>query len=207
MAHADILPALVVHLVEVHLRILPLGENNGAVAVDYGGVQPLRLGERLLYTHEVVLPEDIPEGVVRLCQLHGVLAAEAAHHAVLAVRIKVLGDVEHHSVDEVHAVGVTASLSGYVEPLVVAAAFHTRVYFYLVRRPADDVAYHLAERLVVVRVYRFAHHHGVPGAAERAAPCQYLHRKSLMKAHRICYVSAVVHCIEQLRTVSGGLIM
>lgn len=68
------------------------------------------------------------------------LAAVAAHYDVLALAVEVVGDVEHHALDEFKGASAAVDLTGDIEPLVVAAVIEPRVELYLSAVPAVTCA-------------------------------------------------------------------
>lgn len=174
--------ALVVHLVQIDFPVLTLGEDNRAVVVGYRGEQPARLGERLLNAHQVVLAENIPQRIRGLVvYLHGVLAAVAAHYDVLALAVEVVGDVEHHALDEFKGASAAVDLTSDIEPLVVAAVIEPRVELYFICGSCRDLRYYLAERLVIVRVNNVAHDYSIPCGTYRVFPASIRAGKPCLK--------------------------
>ena len=86
------------------------------------------------------------------------LAAETPHYYVLALAVEVVGDVEHHSLDEFKGTAAAVDFTRDVEPLVIIPGIQTGMELYFVSGARRDLRYHLAEWLVVVRVHYVAHY-------------------------------------------------
>ena len=125
------------------------------------------------------------------------LAAVAAHYDVLALAVEVIGDVEHHALDEFKRASAAVDLTGDIEPLVVAAVIEPRVELYFICGSCRDLRYYLAERLVIVRVNNVAHDYSIPCGTYRVFSREYPGREALFEAHREGKVAAALNGAQE----------